>query len=554
MQDFSDWQAASAPLYEKNNLSQKHGLLGDFGVGPLGVPSKPSIEASLPPMALFQDIVAFSDETFTAEFIKQPGATAWLAEEWPEALNEYTLDVYFKASPKLTSFKKAILQSDKFASLNLGVDPYSLGLWKSTLFKSQIEAETLSLAFEKKARVFRLSTQPYSMAGASVIQQLAILLSSLVQLVENYRGQFEPSQVLSATSIELALHPHIFMGLSELQALRLLQDRLCEIYQCDVEIPIYVAPAIRFYSAREPWNNILRLTTTSSVAQMGGAQGFVNPAYDMFSKKPVGGVTSRNIPQVLELESHLGRVSLPAQGSYTLQQQALAYCEKSWQLFQEIQKKEGFLTTLRSGWLHDLIGEEARQQETSFISGEMSIVGANQFPLLNPLSENFPFPKGEDCFNAETWWETQYSDEGCEHLCDVARLIPKSLPRLLEKWQFLGDELSSGKPQRVTVDAYIEPGLEKSEKLKMCKKILAAGGLQLRTDTVEATHGVSLIVASDPDGDYAQKTINELQQGSGVLKLWAGERDLPGFDYFVGKTTDALSLYEKIYDQLGRQR
>ncbi len=555
MAEMDQWLKTTAELFKQQNLSNKHQMFSQLEISPLAVEGDSSRPESWRSTGrIFYNINSFQNETIDEEFLKSPGCGLCIKGEWPSKLNSKQLFIYLESTPVLTSFKKALVVEKECAQLNVGLDPFSLGLWKSKLYKSEIEPEIFQAALEQGAKIFRLTSQPYAMAGATDTQQLATLLSSVVQLVDDFEGQQSRQEIFSSLSFELTLRPHLFGGVAKVRALKTLIERLAEVFEVPhLQVPIYVAPSARYLATREPWNNILRLTAIAAAAKMSGADGFVAFPYDLFEKKEDQGFrTSRNISEVLELESFLGQVSDPIYGSYTLSQIEDQLVQKAWELFVEIENKEGITSALRSGWLLDQVEVEADRQQECFRKGLLSLTGVNDYPLSRSLSDENPLPIEDHCLDLEDWWMTQYSEGSAEKLCDVARFIPQSLARIFENWQFRADRLRLTKGLNLKVPVLVEKGLEGSAKFKGLKNILSMAGLLLEVceQVPEGPSKVVAVVAADPEGDFVKDVLSQFSQRKVGLKIWVGVKQVSGFDESLDIQSDTQLFYENLFSVL----
>lgn len=555
MEPLSEWKLASKDLYQKQNLSGQHGFFSQIEMPPLSVADDEEL-VFLGDVKKFINIVPYHDELFTTEFIESGSCGAMLGDEWPPHLKKRDLFLYLLSSPSITSFKKALLTEADTPNLNLGLDPFGMGLWKSTLYKDNLPTDLFAQALSHNFELFRLTGQPYAMAGASDIQQLALFLSGVVQLINNYQGQQNPSDIFRSLSFEVPLKSHVFLSAAKVQALKILLQRLAEIYDLeDVKAPsIYAVPSVRFLSAREPWNNILRMTAMASAARMGGAHGFVAYPFDLFSKEHKDSCRiSRNIDEILKRESHLGHVVNPLEGSYSFSALVEQLLEKSWQLFVEIENKEGLQSVLRSGWLLKQLQVEDEQQKELFITAKIKLTGSNDFPLFHSLSDQYPLVAETDCHDLESWWLRQYSEDGSQKLCDVARFVPCSLPRIYEKFQFMSDRLREQGTSKATLPVFVEETMLNSQKMQRCRRILSWAGLeaQVLTQPKELNRNVAIVVAADPDSDFSKTILNNLNKQNCHLKIWMGDKVVNGFDQKICINKSLPNLFESIYHELG---
>lgn len=549
MEKKSAWMEASQDLYKNSNLFNTHGFFDSTTLASLAfaedeTPVHRSQKRSKP----FYNINFFSSDLFDQEFLASPGAALYWQSQQSPVEGPLT---YCQLGPQLSPAKQKLLQTS--GQVDLGIDPFSLGLWKSLLFKNYISAQDILDCEMGRQRLFRLSGQAYAMAGASEIQQMAIVASSLVQIIEDYRDQVSAHEIMARLSFEICLKPHLTLSVAHCLAFRSLVERLFEIYEANQEATVFAVPSLRFLAAREPWNNLMRLTTINMAAIMGGANGMVQIPMDFLS----GGQDTRlgrNMCEILKNESHLDKVTDPLKGSFSLEQIVNDFCESAWRFFCEIEKKGGVRETLRSGWLHDEINREHELQVDRFLKRQLKIVGVNQYALTESLSSDFPLPKKQDIKDIESWWCQQIDEEGSSKLCDVERLIPFSLSELTEQWQIRGDVMRTGGSDLTTVALVVEPGGQSAKKITMAKEILALGGLKVQVHSVNEISKIPVValIAADPEGEFAKQFFKSLDKKQ--WPLWVGDKQLSQFKGHVGTSSHLPNLFRNIYDHLEAQK
>ena len=144
---------------------------------------------------------------------------------------------------------------------------------------------------------------------------------------------------------------------------------------------------------------MLRTTTESMSAVLGGANSVCNMAYDAIYHKNnnFGSRIARNQLLVLKHESYFEKVGNPAEGSYYVETLTHELAEKALEIFKNIEKGGGFLSQLKDGVIQKKISESAAREQEEFDSGELVLVGSNKFP--NPEDkvkgelELYPFLK-----------------------------------------------------------------------------------------------------------------------------------------------------------------
>ena len=318
-----------------------------------------------------------------------------LGEKTPKAKN-----VFFSPVGRLSERQKEFIEnvSEEYKLLNFGIDPFSLSLWKSEIHAFENPLKGSAKLPAGCVQWFKLSSLAYRNTGASHVQELAILMSSVVEVFRELSGVQSDKEVSESLSLEMSLDTHLFLNIAKLQAMPIL---LRLVYQSlkieETEIPIFATPSWRYLASREPWNNILRMTTMCMAAQFGGAQGFLNLPHDFFSKiHREKGRVSRNIQEILDREANLSQLEFPGDGSYFIDSLTRSLCEKAWHFFQEIEKKGGLLKSMLSGWLQREINSAGEIQIEEFISRREKMIGVNSFVLGKSLSIDYPLLKRED--------------------------------------------------------------------------------------------------------------------------------------------------------------
>lgn len=547
-------------LQKHDNQVEKSQLLQNLNLEAIAF-----LDESAPPLILpercdtsYWNIVDAKSPAVDSEFLATENAAVLVRDGLTLQKLIGLKKVYFAPSVRMTPQKLALLANNEW-EINFGLDVYSLGLWQSKLFRVPGFDKGFSNLNINKHKIFRLSSAAYEYAGANEIQELAIVLASLVQLIEDYKGHFSLNEVMQLVSFELAIGSNTFVSTTKVQALRLLLARWMQENSLEDHPPppIFCAPSLRHLAAREPWNNIMRLTSMNMAAMMGGAQGIVNLPFDVYStqrsKSLDGDQLARNTELILKKESFIPTVHDPSLGSYSLDKVVLQLCSQTWKFFQEIQRKEGLRHSLTSGWLQNLVKFENDQQLKNLQNGQIKMIGVNRQALFRSLSTEYPLAAANTVCDIETYWSNYVDCNQEPKLCDVEKLVPVQLSRFYEKWQFAADGLRAQNSQLSVIPVIVENGQEDSPKLHTVKEILSAAGLEQKIYREAVSESpVQILVSSDPDGEFAQKFIQTLRENiPHSLCLWAGEKQFPAYDGYVGGGAKAIELYERIFKRLG---
>jgi methylmalonyl-CoA mutase len=150
--------------------------------------------------------------------------------------------------------------------------------------------------------------------------------------------------------------------------------------------PAYVSAetAWRMMTKRDPWVNMLRATSATFAAGVGGADAIAVLPFtaalglpDAFARR-----IARNTQFILLEESSLAKVLDPAAGSGGVEALTDNLCGAAWQLFQEIEAAGGVASALEQGLIQRRISDTRRQRETAVARRIDAITGTSEFPHL----------------------------------------------------------------------------------------------------------------------------------------------------------------------------
>lgn len=193
--------------------------------------------------------------------------------------------------------------------------------------------------------------------------------------------------------------PNYFFEIAKIRALRWLYSSLAKEYELPEDCHILAQPSKRNKTLYDYNVNLLRTTTESMSAVLGGANTVYNSPYDAIYHKnnEFGDRIARNQLLVLKHEAYLDKVSNAAEGNYYVESLTRQFAEKALEIFKEIEKGGGFLKQLKAGIIQKKIKESAKKEQQQFDEGELILIGTNKFE--NPQDkmkeelELFPFLK-----------------------------------------------------------------------------------------------------------------------------------------------------------------
>jgi methylmalonyl-CoA mutase len=246
------------------------------------------------------------------------------------------------------------------------------------------------------ANAVAVSTVPYHDAGADAADEIAIALATgaayFGALLEAGLGAKEAARLIA---VQVCIGRETFVELAKLRALRVCIHKLFAAFGA-TEVPlgrIHAVCSSRTLTTRDPWVNMLRVTTQVFAAALGGAD-LVTPApFDQALRQALGpafGSTgafglraARNTGLVLREESHLGKVIDPAGGSYYLEAITDALARESWRRFQALEREGGMVEALFSGRLRTQLESRWQRRRAAVARRQDPVTGVSEFADLD---------------------------------------------------------------------------------------------------------------------------------------------------------------------------
>ena len=249
--------------------------------------------------------------------------------------------------------------------------------------------------------VISINTDLYQNAGANIPQQLAYALAH----ANEYLNHIEQSSDLKNIKSEflpqfvVASGPNYFFEIAKIRALRWLYSSLAKEFNLPEDCHILAQPTKRNKTLYDYNVNLLRTTTESMSAILGGANTVYNSPYDAIYHKnnDFGDRIARNQLLIMKHEAYLDKVSNAAEGTYYIENLTRQFAEKALEIFKEIEKGGGFLKQLKAGIIQKKIKESANKEQQRFDEGELILIGTNKFENLQDRMQQelelFPFLK-----------------------------------------------------------------------------------------------------------------------------------------------------------------
>lgn len=284
-----------------------------------------------------------------------------------------------------------------FYNLDLLGNLAKTGSWFHTLKKDHEILDILQQNHPHQ-HLISVDTSVYQNAGANMVQQLAYGMAHANEYL-NHFCQSKPVKDPFTITFKIATGSNYFFEIAKIRALRILYASLASEYKISENCHIIASPSKRNKTIYDYNINMLRTTTETMSAVLGGADTVCNLPYDALYHKSneFGERISRNQLLILKNESYFDAVSNPADGSYYIENLTQQLAEQALEVFKSIEKGGGLLVQLKDGTLQKKIKESAAKEQEWFDTGKLVLLGTNKYPneadrMKNDL-ELYPFVK-----------------------------------------------------------------------------------------------------------------------------------------------------------------
>ncbi len=224
--------------------------------------------------------------------------------------------------------------------------------------------------------------------GGTTVSEMAFTLavgSFYMQLLTD--EGFSADEVAGRMQFSLAVGSNYFMEIAKFRTFRYLWAQILKAYGVkeNAAASIQAVSAFRNKTVYDPYVNMLRTTTETMSAILGGADMITVLPFDLAYETPteMANRIARNQQLILKEESYFDKVTDPAAGSYYIENLTANLIEKSWVLFLKTDDLGGYFEAFKKGFVQNRIEKEAKKKDTSIARRKVSILGVNQFPNIN---------------------------------------------------------------------------------------------------------------------------------------------------------------------------
>ncbi|MBN2522510.1 MAG: acyl-CoA mutase large subunit family protein [Bacteroidales bacterium] len=257
-------------------------------------------------------------------------------------------------------------------------------------FHSLMSMIHLACEYLPNFRIIGINGCFFNDAGASVVQELGYSLAIASDYLSRMTdARIDPSVICHSMQFNFGVGSNYFMEIAKIRAARFLFAKLAEAYKVKEE----ASKKINIHSVTSGWNqtiydpytNVLRATTESMAAIIGGTDSLVvRPFNSAFtSETKFSERIARNIQIVLHKEAYLENIVDPSAGSYYIETLTDSIIHEAWKLFLQVEEQGGYLKALKNGIIQSDISIVSQKHRYSVASGREVLLGINRYPNLN---------------------------------------------------------------------------------------------------------------------------------------------------------------------------
>ena len=174
-----------------------------------------------------------------------------------------------------------------------------------------------------------------------------------------------------------------FAEIAKYRAFRVLWKTIVEQYHpgfdCSGHCSVHAETSRFLQTTKDHYNNLLRATTQTMSAIIGGANSVeALPVYEQDkSESSISLRIARNIQHLLMEESYLQQAGDVASGSYYIESLTEQLSNAAWDMFLHIEKMGGISEA--SEWLNEQLDENLAQQRIDLNENQTIVVGVNKY-------------------------------------------------------------------------------------------------------------------------------------------------------------------------------
>lgn len=413
---------------------------------------------------------------------------------------------------------------------------------------------------------FSVKSSTFKDSGATITQELAFTIAAAVEYLVMLRQKgIDSDSACRHLVFSFSTGSSYFAEIAKLRAARTLwanvARQFCPASAESVKMRIHCHTTAFNKTIYDPHTNILRTTLEAMASVIGGTDSLTVEPFDAHYREPDGFSrrVARNIQLLARNESHLDAVTDSGGGSYHIEKLTQSISQKSLELFQETEKKGGYLECIKSGFIQNAV-KDSREKVISDISRrKKTLVGTNEFPdVLEKMAGDI----------RKTLPEEKETDGSARA---VAALAESRAAQVFEKTRLLSEQYAerTGEAPKVFL-LHLSDSPQTVVRSVFSMNFFGCGGFAIvdGADNQGIDDGTAAALRENPlaavicgsDKDYeqsAEETARKLKGGAAEIKIvvpGVGQNKLQGLaeagvDDFISADSDVLGMLER-YQQL----
>ena len=254
-------------------------------------------------------------------------------------------------------------------------------------------SEALLRGSPSNRRMFTVSGEDYEEKGCGAIEQVAFTLSAGVEfLAAMLERRVDLNCCAGSVAFSFAIGPELLLQIAKLRAFRLAWAQAAQSFGVSAQAakPVIYARAAHWNETiYDPHVNILRATTETLSAVLGGADSVSVIPFDVCFRKPdeTSRRLARNVQLILKQEAHFARVADPLGGAYAVECTTDAIATKAWKVFQELEAAGGFSKAKADGIIDSVLQRREASRKDSANCRRLVLTGTNRFAATSERAD-----------------------------------------------------------------------------------------------------------------------------------------------------------------------